>query len=169
MLTAVASTPVFAQNTITFNGKIYDQACTVQVNGSTDTTIDLGNYSKERIAEKGATTDYVPFTVSPLAARKQELAYQPAMFRFHGATDDSNPTYFKTRTKDRKRAPRVSVFIQNASHSDVTDNTDDAAVNLPTDGSTADFTYYAAMANDGSATVTGGDVSTQVTYTVSYQ
>ncbi|EBV9554612.1 fimbrial protein SthA, partial [Salmonella enterica subsp. enterica serovar Typhimurium] len=53
--------------------------------------------------------------------------------------------------------------------SDVTDNTDDAAVNLPTDGSTADFTYYAAMANDGSATVTGGDVSTQVTYTVSYQ
>lgn len=44
MLTAVASTPVFAQNTITFNGKIYDQACTVQVNGSTDTTIDLGNY-----------------------------------------------------------------------------------------------------------------------------
>lgn len=41
MLTAVASTPVFAQNTITFNGKIYDQACTVQVNGSTDTTIDL--------------------------------------------------------------------------------------------------------------------------------
>lgn len=52
MLTAVASTPVFAQNTITFNGKIYDQACTVQVNGSTDTTIDLGNYSKERIAEK---------------------------------------------------------------------------------------------------------------------
>lgn len=67
MLTAVASTPVFAQNTITFNGKIYDQACTVQVNGSTDTTIDLGNYSKERIAEKGATTDYVPFTVSPVS------------------------------------------------------------------------------------------------------
>ncbi|EBF7059630.1 fimbrial protein SthA, partial [Salmonella enterica] len=30
-------------------------------------------------------------------------------------------------------------------------------------------TYYAAMANDGSTTVTGGDVSTQVTYTVSYQ
>ncbi len=78
MLTAVASTPVFAQNTITFNGKIYDQACTVQVNGSTDTTIDLGNYSKERIAEKGATTDYVPFTVSWLAARKQGLAYRPS-------------------------------------------------------------------------------------------
>ncbi len=56
MLTAVAFTPVFAQNTITFNGKIYDQACTVQVNGpSRMFTIDLGNYSKERIAEKGAT------------------------------------------------------------------------------------------------------------------
>ncbi|WP_139768298.1 fimbrial protein, partial [Salmonella enterica] len=95
MLTAVASTPVFAQNTITFNGKIYDQACTVQVNGSTDTTIDLGNYSKERIAEKGATTDYVPFTVSLVSCPEAGTGVPTqAMFRFHGATDDSNPTYF---------------------------------------------------------------------------
>lgn len=171
MLTAVASTPVFAQNTITFNGKIYDQACTVQVNGSTDTTIDLGNYSKERIAEKGATTDYVPFTVS-LVSCPEAVTGVPtqAMFRFHGATDDSNPTYFKNADEGSETgAAGVGISIQNASHSDVTDNTDDAAVNLPTDGSKADFTYYAAMANDGSTTVTGGDVSTQVTYTVSYQ
>lgn len=170
MLTAVASTPVFAQNTITFNGKIYDQACTVQVNGSTDTTIDLGNYSKERIAEKGATTDYVPFTVSPVSCPEAGTGV-PTEPCSASTAQQMIPTQrtSKTRTKDRKRAPRVSVFIQNASHSDVTDNTDDAAVNLPTDGSTADFTYYAAMANDGSATVTGGDVSTQVTYTVSYQ
>ncbi len=65
MLTAVAFiTPVFAQNTITFNGKIRS-ACTVQVNGSTDTTIDLGNYSKERIAEKGASQPTHAAIVSP--------------------------------------------------------------------------------------------------------
>ncbi len=43
------------------------------------------------------------------------------------------------------------ISIQNASHSDVTDNTDDAAVNLkqPT-ASKADFYLFrAAMANDG--------------------
>lgn len=117
MLTAVASTPVFAQNTITFNGKIYDQACTVQVNGSTDTTIDLGNYSKERIAEKGATTDYVPFTVSLVSCRKQELAYQPRPCSASTA-QQMIPTQrtSKTRTKDRKRAPRVSVFLFRTLH-----------------------------------------------------
>lgn len=117
MLTAVASTPVFAQNTITFNGKIYDQACTVQVNGSTDTTIDLGNYSKERIAEKGATTDYVPFTVSWLAARKQGLAYQPKPCSASTAQQMIlTQRTSKTRTKDRKRAPRVSVFLFRTLH-----------------------------------------------------
>ncbi len=141
MLTAVASTPVFAQNTITFNGKIYDQACTIQVNGSTDTTIDLGNYSKERIAEKGATTDYVPFTVSLVSCPEAGTGVPTqAMFRFHGATDDSNPTYFKNADEGSETgAAGIGISIQNASHSDVTDNTDDAAVNLPTDGSKADF------------------------------
>lgn len=117
MLTAVASTPVFAQNTITFNGKIYDQACTVQVNGSTDTTIDLGNYSKERIAEKGATTDYVPFTVSLVSCPEAGTGVPTRPCSASTAQQMIlTQRTSKTRTKDRKRAPRVSVFLFRTLH-----------------------------------------------------
>ncbi|MGS9112151.1 fimbrial protein, partial [Salmonella enterica subsp. enterica serovar Infantis] len=76
-----------------FNGKIYDQACTVQVNGTTYTNIDLGNYIKERIAEKGATNDYVPFTVSLVICQEAVTGVSTkSMFSFHDATNDSNPT-----------------------------------------------------------------------------
>ncbi|WP_411905056.1 fimbrial protein, partial [Salmonella enterica] len=119
-------------------------------------------------AEKGATTLYVPFTVSLVSCPEAgtDVPTQ-ARFRFHGETDDSNPTYIKNADEGSETgAAGVGMSIQNASHSDVTDNTDDDAVNLPTDGSTADFTYYGHMATYGSATETGGAFTTTVTVTL---
>lgn len=171
IVSAVFSAQAFAQNQITFTGKIYEQACSVQVNGDTDATVALGNYSKERIANAGDTTDYVPFTLSlvdcPAAG---EGVPTQAMFRFNGQTTDTNISYFKNANEGTENAAvGVSVELQDTTRATVTNNTDTTAVDLPTDGSKKDYTFYAAMVNNGEGTLTGGDVSTQVTYTVSYQ
>lgn len=170
IVSAAFSSQAFAQNTITFTGKIYDQACSVQVNGDTDASVALGNYSKDRIADAGDTTDYVPFTLSlvdcPAAATGVPTQ---AMFRFNGQTD-TNSSYFKNSSEGTDTAAAgVSVVLQDASRAAVTNNTDTTPVDLPTDGSQADYTFYAAMVNNGETAVVGGDVNSQVTYTVSYK
>lgn len=169
IVSAAFSSQAFAQNTITFTGKIYDEACSVQVNGDTDASVALGNYSAERIAKAGDTTDYVPFTLSLVDCPAAGTGVPTqAMFRFNGQTDTSNSTYFANSSAGDTGAKGVSVELQDASRAAVTNNTDTTPVNLPADGSKADFTFYAAMVNNG-ATVVGGDVNSQVTYTVSYK
>lgn len=171
IVSAAFSSPVFAQNTITFTGKIYDQACSVQVNGDTDASVALGNYSKDRIANAGDTTDYVPFTLSLVDCPAAGTGVPTqAMFRFNGQTNDSNSNYFKNTSEGGETAAAgVSVELQDASRATVTNNTDTTPVDLPTDGSQADYTFYAAMVNNGETAVVGGDVDSQVTYTVSYK
>ncbi|MGL4725183.1 MAG: fimbrial protein [Scandinavium sp.] len=162
---------VFATSTISFSGKIYDEACTVEVNGETDATVALGNYSKDRIATTGATTDAVPFTLSLTnCPQSGEDIPTQAMFRFHGDTTDANSSWFNNADEGKENgASGVGVVIEDAAHNAVVNNVDTVPVTLPASGESADFLYYAAMVNNGSGSVTGGNVDTILTWTVSYK
>lgn len=171
MLIVVVFILVFVQNMIMFNGKIYDQVCMVQVNGFMDIIIDLGNYSKECIVEKGVIIDYVLFIVSLVSCLEVGIGVLiQVMFCFYGVIDDFNLMYFKNVDEGLEMGVvGVGIFIQNVLYSDVIDNMDDVVVNLLIDGLIVDFIYYVVMVNDGFVIVIGGDVSIQVMYIVLYQ
>jgi len=163
------TSPVFAQNSVQFTGKIYDEGCTIKVNNAVDTIVNLGNYNKDRIPNKGDTTDYVPFSVSLTDCPAVSTISPQALIRFTGETEGSE-SFFKNEADAASAAKNVGVILKNDKNAIVIENEDNEPVDLPEEGGDLSLTYYAAMVNNGvGESVSGGDVSSVVTFNVSYQ
>ncbi|OAT31772.1 type 1 fimbrial protein [Buttiauxella brennerae ATCC 51605] len=170
ILTGAASTQCFAaaaENSITFSGKLIDKACTVVVNDGT-ATVDLGSTAVADIATTGKTSAPKTFTVA-LNSCPAAGAGVPtkAYVEFEGTTD-GDETYFKNTADAATAATNVAVIIKDASETAIINKDKNAAITLPTAAGDI-VTDYTAMMIATADDATKGDVSTTLTYNVSYE
>jgi type 1 fimbria pilin len=163
----VASLSAHADNTITFNGTVLDAACTVKVNGGT-ATIELGETPKGDLSAAGKTGAPKEFTVE-LSACPAAAAGVPtkAYVKFSG-TIDGDPTYFKNSKSGATAATNVAVLLKDEAGTAIQNNDGNTAIDLPAAGGDITANYTASMVATATG-VTKGDVSTTVTYNVSYE
>lgn len=158
---------VNADNKITFTGKVIDSACTVTVNGGV-ATLDLGETAATDIAVKGQTGAPKLFNITlgscPAAGSGVPTK---AYIKFSGTTDGDD-TYFKNELTDTNAAKNVAVLIKDSNNTAIINNDANTSINLPSEGGNLDIDYTASLVATA-ATPTKGDVSTSVTYTVSYE
>lgn len=156
-----------ADNKITFTGKVIDSACTITVNGGV-ATLDLGQTSASDIAAKGQTGAPKSFNISlatcPAAG---EGVPTKAYVKFSGTTDGDD-TYFKNDLSGANAATNVAVLIKDSSDTAISNNDGNNAITLPAAGGAVDIDYTASLVASAAAP-TKGDVSSAVTYTVSYE
>lgn len=166
-LSLTASLAAHADNKITFTGKVIDSACTITVNGGV-ATLDLGETSAADIAVKGQTGAPKSFNIS-LSACPAAGAGVPtkAYVKFSGTTDGDD-TYFKNELSGANAATNVAIIIKDAKSAAISNNDGNSAIDIPAAGGTVDLDYTASMVASAAAP-TKGDVSSAVTYTVSYE
>lgn len=163
----ITASSAFAENKITFSGKVIDTACTVVINDGT-ATLDLGETSLTDLNAAGLTGAPKEFTIAltdcPAAATGVPTK---AYIKFSGTTDGDN-TYFKNDLSDTEAASHVGVMIKDPAGTAIINNDDNGAIAINAAGGDQSLEYTASMV----ATATGaskGNVSTAVTYNVSYE
>lgn len=170
ILTSAVSSQCFAEdtaNSLTFSGKIIDKVCTVVVNDGT-ATVDLGSTSVADIATAGQTSGPKTFTVA-LNSCPAAGAGVPtkAYVEFEGTTDGDD-TYFKNTADEATAATKIAVIIKDASETAIINKDNNAPITLPTAAGDVVTEYTAMMIATGDG-ATKGDVSTTLTYNVSYE
>jgi major type 1 subunit fimbrin (pilin) len=157
-----------ADGTITFNGMVTAQTCTINGNGSgsTDFSVTLPTVSASSLAAAGDTAGSTPFNIALTSCT-------PASGNVH-TYFEQGPTIDST-TGDLiladGGATNVQLHLQNSDFSDISLNGADGAQNslsvaIGTDG-TAKLPYYVEYKATGAATAGAADSS--VMYTLSYQ
>lgn len=158
---------VNADNKITFTGKVIDSACTVSVNGGV-ATLDLGDTAATDIATKGQTGAPKIFNISLTSCPAAGAGVPTKAFIKFSGTTDGDETYFKNDLTDTNAAKNVAVIIKDSKNTAIINNDGNTAIDLPAAGGDLDIDYTASLVASA-ATPTKGDVSTTVTYTVSYE
>ncbi|MBK5072533.1 fimbrial protein SthA [Budviciaceae bacterium CWB-B4] len=163
LLTAIPSSVM--AGTITFKGKVIDAGCTVDVDGNTDETIDLGSTPKGDLTSAGVTGAPKSFVINlkgcPVAGTDvPTMAY----VKFSGTTDGKN-SYFKNSITTG--ATNVAVLLKDEAGNEIVNNDGNEAIAIPTTGGDIAVNYTARLVATATG-VTSGDVQSVVTYTVSY-
>ncbi|AWH87598.1 fimbrial protein [Limnobaculum parvum] len=165
LFTAIPSTVMAGE--ITFTGKVIDAGCTVDVDGSTDKTIDIGSTPKSDLSGAGMTGAPKAFTINlkgcPTAGAGVPTT---ASVKFSGTTD-GNETYFKNSLTGATAAANVAVLLKDSSDTDIINNDGNQPITLPIAGGDIAANYTARLVATATG-VTSGDVQSVVTYTVSY-
>lgn len=163
LLTAIPSSVM--AGTITFKGKVIDAGCTVDVDGNTDETIDLGSTPKGDFTSAGVTGAPKSFVINlkgcPVAGTG---APTMAYVKFSGTTDGKN-TYFKNSITTG--ATNVAVLLKDEAGNDIINNDGNEGIAIPAIGGDIAVNYTARLVATATG-VTSGDVQSVVTYTVSY-
>lgn len=159
-----AATP---SNMLTFTGSVIDSACTVTINNGTN-TVPLGSTVAKDIAAAGQTgapkTFDIELTGCPVAGAGVPTK---AYVKFSGTTDGDN-SYFKNSITGATAATNVAIILKDATGAAIQNNDANTAFDLPAAGGDITAAYTASMIATA-ALPTKGDVSTSVTYTVSYE
>ncbi|MEX1843613.1 fimbrial protein [Enterobacter cloacae] len=160
---AVSATAAYAADgTINFTGSVIDPACTATPSSS---SIAMGSISKSALSSVGATSQGKPLTITlsdcPAAARS-------ATITFSGTPDTTNSQLFKVVASGTNTAATgIGVALYEANGSTMIPvNTASASKNLSTTAETAYSFVAKYMAT--SATMTGGDANSSLSYTINY-
>ena len=159
-----AGTPT--DGTITINGQVVANTCTVAVNGGTNTgTVTLKPAPTSALATPGSTYGDMPFTIA-VTGCDSSLNGKTALPYWSGANVNSNGRLHNTGT-----ATNVDLQLLNQ------DDTTPITLNAPEGvqgttgtkvaGGAATMTYYARYYATGAATA--GPVTSTVDYTLIYQ
>ncbi|ELY4775400.1 fimbrial protein [Cronobacter turicensis] len=149
--------------TLTFNGKVLDAACTVTV-GDGSSTIDLGETAKADLVNKGDTSAPKTFTITLSSCPAGSPA--KANIIFTGQTDGDD-SYFKNLAATDP-AVNVGVLLKQNGTDAVKVNDGNTDIAIPAEGGSVSVDYTAQLVATGSG-VTKGNVSSTLTYSVSYQ
>ncbi|MCE0798784.1 fimbrial protein [Buttiauxella sp. S04-F03] len=156
-----------ADNKITFTGKVIDTACTVVVNDGT-ATLDLGETPVTDLAVAGQTgapkTFPIALTACPAAAAGVPTK---AYIKFSGSTEGDN-TYFKNDLTDAAAADNVGILIKDPAGTAIINNDGNTVININPAGGDQTYNYVASLVATALG-ATKGNVSTAVTYNVSYE
>jgi major type 1 subunit fimbrin (pilin) len=156
-----------ADGTITFNGNITAQTCTINGNGSgaKDFTVTLPTVSSSSLATAGQTAGRTPFSIALTnctpATGNVHTYFEP------GPTTDTTTGHLILNAGG---ATNVQIGLQNGDFTDIKAGAADASQNSKavaiTTGS-ATLPYYAQYVATGAATA--GAANSSVMYTLSYQ
>ena len=167
MLCGVFGAQAAGTNTITFTGKVIESACTISVNDG-NASLDLGSTLAADIATSGQTGAPKEFNIS-LADCPKAAAGIPtkAFVKFTGDTD-GNTSYFKNTSGSGTAATNTGVMLKDSKGTPIINNDGHAQIDLPAVGGDINLTYSAMLVATAN-TPTQGDVSSTLTYTVSYE
>jgi len=149
--------------TLTFNGKVLDAACTVTV-GDGSSTIDLGETAKADLVNKGDTGAPKNFTITLSACPAGSVA--KANIKFSGQTDGDD-SYFKN-ISTTGAATNVAILLKQNGTDVVKVNDGNTDIAIPTEGGDVSVDYTAQLVATATG-VTKGNVTSTLTYSVSYQ
>ena len=171
LLALATSTAFAADGTITINGQVTDNTCTVNTVQGKDFTVTLPTVSKQVLAAAGDTAGRTPFTINLTgctAGSKVATYFEP------GATVDFNTGRLNNASGTAKNVQvqllgsdntAIKVLAGSGSGLDFA-QTNSQWVDVVAGGS-ADLNYYAEYYATG--TSEAGSVATTVKYTIIYQ
>lgn len=167
MLCGVFGAQAAGTNTITFTGKVIESACTISVNDG-NASLDLGSTLAADIATSGQTGAPKEFNISLAGCPKAAVGVPTKAFvKFSGDTD-GNTSYFKNTTSSESPATHTGVMLKDGKGTAIINNDGNGQINLPAEGGDISLTYSAMLVATAN-TPTQGDVSSTLTYTVSYE
>jgi major type 1 subunit fimbrin (pilin) len=167
MIFAVPMISHAADGTITFNGSITAQTCTINGNGagSNDFTVTLPTVSASALSAAGQTAGRTPFNIVLTACT-------PATGNVH-TFFESGPTTDATTGNlvlQAGGATNVQIGLENADFSPIKAGFADASQNsasVAINSGAASLSYYAQYVATGAATA--GAANSSVMYTIAYQ
>ncbi|CAD6555488.1 F17A fimbrial adhesin [Escherichia coli] len=172
ILAAASSSATLAYDgTITFNGKVVDQTCSVTT-GSKNLTVTLPTVSSNSLTSNGEVAGLTPFTISlegctsPASAGAENVK---AYFEPNATTDyDSHNLNIASGSGN---ATNVQIQLLNADGTTPillgTDSAGQAVTPVAINGTNVTLRYNAQYYATGQATA--GNVSATVNYTIAYQ
>lgn len=156
-----------ADGTITFNGKVTDQTCTISTPGGKDFTVTLPTVSSSTLASQSATAGRTPFSINLTQCSEGQVAtyFEP------GATVDFNTGRLNNQAQtDAATNVKIQLLGSNNQFLPILGSTGEQAnsqwVTVANDG-VADLNYYAEYY--ATAAAGAGDVTSNVQYTIIYQ
>lgn len=159
-----------ADGTITFNGKVTDQTCTISTPGGKDFTVTLPTVSSSTLNAVSATAGRTPFAINLTKCSKGQVAtyFEP------GSTVDFKTGRLNNQTKTNA-ATNVQIQLLGSNNQFLpilaaTNNgaqTNSQWVTVANEGDSADLNYYAEYF--ATAAAGAGDVTSNVQYTIIYQ
>lgn len=175
VLSATAISTFSAQatdGTITFNGKVTDQTCTISTPQGKDFTVTLPTVSTSTLGSANATAGRTPFSINLTKCAKGQVAayFEP------GATVDYKTGRLNNQAKTEDAATNVQIQLLGSNNQplpvlNVTKENGAQAnsqwVTVANEGDAADLNYYAEYF--ATAPAGAGDVTTNVQYTIIYQ
>lgn len=172
LLAAAALAPVasFASDgTITFNGSITGQTCTISVNGgSASASVTLPQVSASALSTVGTKAGQKPFVIA-LTNCSTKSGGARALFEVGSGVDTTTGRLFNTAT-GATAAKGVEIGLATTSGTDILVNgvatQPQTFVTIDATGS-ATLNYLAQYVATG--TVTAGTTSSSVTYSIEYQ
>ena len=167
MICGVFGAQAAGTNTITFTGKVIESACTITVNDG-NASLDLGSTLATDIATAGQTGAPKEFNISLTDCPKAAVGIPTKAFvKFTGDTD-GNTSYFKNNATRGTKAANTGVMLKDSKGTAIVNNDGNGQIDLPTEGGDISLTYSAMLVATAN-TPTQGDVSSTLTYTVSYE
>lgn len=150
-----------ADGTITFNGKIKDQSCTISTPAGKDFTVELDTVSVGALAAAGQTAGKKPFTISLSNCPQMDVA---AYFEPGNTVDYSNGR-LNNQKADGAKNVQVQI-LKDAKPLAINKNQETQWVKVTQDGN-ASLDYFGEYYATGAATA--GELSTSVMYSIVYQ
>ncbi|VEA64110.1 Major pilin [Serratia plymuthica] len=156
--------------TITFNGKVTDQTCTISTPGGKDFTVTLPTVSASTLATQSATAGRTPFAINLTQCSKGQVAtyFEPgATVDFNtgrlinqAQTDSATNVQIQLLGSNNQFLPILAAGANGAQNNS-------QWVTVATEGGSADMNYYAEYYATNAAGA--GDVTSSVQYTIIYQ
>nr|WP_241391609.1 fimbrial protein [Yersinia frederiksenii]ULG19946.1 fimbrial protein [Yersinia frederiksenii] len=159
-----------ADGTITFNGKVTDQTCTISTLGGKDFTVTLPTVSSSALGAVNATAGRTPFAINLSKCSKGQVAtyFEP------GTTVDLKTGRLNNQTKTNAATNvQIQLLGSNSQFLPIQAETNNGAqtnsqwVTVANEGDSAELNYYAEYFATTAAGA--GDVTSHVQYTIIYQ
>lgn len=178
-ISQVAAAATNGDGTITFNGAVSAQTCTINGNGTgaKNFTVTLPTVSSSTLATSGQTAGRTSFSIA-LTNCTPATGNVHTYFEPGTTTDiqtgnlilDSSNTSNAAGTVPKNVATNVEISLLNSDTSPIKAGAADASQNskpVPITGGSATLNYYAQYIATGAATA--GTANSSVMYTISYQ
>lgn len=175
LVMAVAAVPcsVLAAPTITFEGEVTDQTCTVNINGQTNSVILLPTVSTSDFGTKltnGQTAGLTPFTVSLEGCASSTSATNISTKFLGYEVDSTTGTLGNRATTDAAKGYGIQLMSAATGGTAITLSgvTSVAGLVLPANATSTSYDFGAQYYVVDAANATPGKISAVAEYTVSY-
>lgn len=162
VLSAAVLSAHAADGTINFTGSVIDPACTATASNA---NVAMGSISKSALSSVGATSQGKPLAITLSSC---PAAAKTATITFSGTPDTANSNLLQVVAADSNTAATgigIALYEENGSTL-IPLNTASASKTL---SATNDTVYnFIAKYMATSATITGGDANSSVSYTINY-